>query len=143
MSLLLHISSPNSEKGSSVPFSRVNHSVFALSAMLVPNLLELPSSLPLKGIFLLSHKTCPIFSLSLKKIALLIIMMTTVKVSIYSNLWARCLHQEIQKYKMILSFHLPPINSASKVFKRYLHLLQCHSLSFQVCKQSSDPLCYT
>lgn len=41
-------SAANSEKCSSVPFSRSNHSVFALTVRLIPDLLKLLSSLPLQ-----------------------------------------------------------------------------------------------
>ena len=45
---LLYISAANSEKCRSVPSSRSNHSVFALTARLIPDLLKLLSSLPLQ-----------------------------------------------------------------------------------------------
>lgn len=62
--LLLHISSPNSEKCTLVPFSKANH--FAFNAVFIPDLFELPSSLFSKRPFPLVHKTRTLFSLSLK-----------------------------------------------------------------------------
>lgn len=138
-SLLLHISSPNSEKCESVPFSSANHSVFAHNAILLPDL-ELPSSSLSKGPFPLVHKTVhssPLF----QKIPFLIIMMTTVKVSIYRNLRAR--HHTKKQRNTEPFFHF--IFSIIQ-WERFLNgahtCFECHSLfPYQVCKKSSNHQC--
>lgn len=63
MPLLFYISSPNSEKWRAVPFSRANHSGFALNTILILDLLNYTPPFLSKGPFPLVHKTCTLFSL--------------------------------------------------------------------------------